>query len=171
MTLDPRSLLWPSVPMMAMAGLSCFFTCVFVVFFNTRYRRLEAEEGAAHQTNGTGGNCGTYYGSIGTSSSSSAQKTWRQWIRGFLSDELVLDCFIIMLWKRSKNCTYFNFYCRLSFFPQNFIETLLKKQTHYTHRFLLLKDIFTSFVFLTKCKYSGSDGFKLSSLIQDGRHR
>ncbi|XP_037531406.1 solute carrier family 49 member A3 [Nematolebias whitei] len=35
------------VPMMVMAGLSCFFTCVFVTFFNTRYRRLEVEERAA----------------------------------------------------------------------------------------------------------------------------
>uniref|UniRef100_A0A8C2ZUQ6 Solute carrier family 49 member 3 n=1 Tax=Cyclopterus lumpus TaxID=8103 RepID=A0A8C2ZUQ6_CYCLU len=32
------------VPLMLMAGLCTFFCCTFVIFFNTRYRRLEAEE-------------------------------------------------------------------------------------------------------------------------------
>ncbi|KAM9377913.1 solute carrier family 49 member A3 isoform 2-T2 [Pholidichthys leucotaenia] len=36
------------VPVMVMAGLCTFFTCCFLLFFNTRYRRLEAEERAAH---------------------------------------------------------------------------------------------------------------------------
>ncbi|XP_068596745.1 solute carrier family 49 member A3 [Brachionichthys hirsutus] len=36
------------VPMMVFAGLWSFFTCCFVIFFNTRYRRLEAEERAAY---------------------------------------------------------------------------------------------------------------------------
>ncbi|XP_012717305.3 solute carrier family 49 member A3 [Fundulus heteroclitus] len=35
------------VPMMVMAGLSSVFTCCFLIFFHTRYRRLEAEEKAA----------------------------------------------------------------------------------------------------------------------------
>ncbi|XP_071362736.1 solute carrier family 49 member A3 [Trachinotus anak] len=34
------------VPMLVMAGLCSFFTCCFVIFFHTRYRRLEAEEEA-----------------------------------------------------------------------------------------------------------------------------
>uniref|UniRef100_A0A3Q2GNB3 Solute carrier family 49 member 3 n=1 Tax=Cyprinodon variegatus TaxID=28743 RepID=A0A3Q2GNB3_CYPVA len=38
------------VPMMVMAGLSTIFTCCFLIFFNTRYRRLEAEEQAAYET-------------------------------------------------------------------------------------------------------------------------
>ncbi|XP_037315895.1 solute carrier family 49 member A3 [Pungitius pungitius] len=38
------------VPMMVMAGLCAFFTCCFVIFFNTRYRRLEAEERAVYGT-------------------------------------------------------------------------------------------------------------------------
>ncbi|XP_027865370.1 solute carrier family 49 member A3 [Xiphophorus couchianus] len=38
------------VPMMVMAGLSSVFTCCFLVFFQTRYRRLEAEEQAAYGT-------------------------------------------------------------------------------------------------------------------------
>lgn len=38
------------VPMMVMAGLCTFFTCCFVIFFHTRYRRLEAEEQATYRT-------------------------------------------------------------------------------------------------------------------------
>ncbi|XP_043983054.1 solute carrier family 49 member A3 [Gambusia affinis] len=38
------------VPIMVMAGLSSVFTCCFLVFFQTRYRRLEAEEQAAYGT-------------------------------------------------------------------------------------------------------------------------
>ncbi|XP_054648649.1 solute carrier family 49 member A3 [Dunckerocampus dactyliophorus] len=44
------------VPMMVLSGLSVLSTCVFVVFFHTRYRRLEAEEAAIYRTsqgNGT----------------------------------------------------------------------------------------------------------------------
>uniref|UniRef100_A0A3Q0QQG2 Solute carrier family 49 member 3 n=1 Tax=Amphilophus citrinellus TaxID=61819 RepID=A0A3Q0QQG2_AMPCI len=35
------------VPTMVMAGLCTLFTCCFLIFFHTRYRRLEAEERAA----------------------------------------------------------------------------------------------------------------------------
>ncbi|XP_056295292.1 solute carrier family 49 member A3 isoform X2 [Pseudoliparis swirei] len=38
------------VPLMVMAGLCTFFNCCFVIFFNTRYRRLEAEEQAVYGT-------------------------------------------------------------------------------------------------------------------------
>ncbi|XP_034398905.1 solute carrier family 49 member A3-like [Cyclopterus lumpus] len=38
------------VPLMLMAGLCTFFSCCFVIFFNTRYRRLEAEEQAVYGT-------------------------------------------------------------------------------------------------------------------------
>ncbi|TNN67117.1 Major facilitator superfamily domain-containing protein 7 [Liparis tanakae] len=38
------------VPLMVMAGLCTFFSCCFVLFFNTRYRRLEAEEQAVYGT-------------------------------------------------------------------------------------------------------------------------
>lgn len=38
----------PSVPMLVLAGLFTFSTCVFVVCFRTRYRRLEAEERAVY---------------------------------------------------------------------------------------------------------------------------
>ncbi|XP_059202858.1 solute carrier family 49 member A3 [Centropristis striata] len=38
------------VPMLVMAGLCSFFTCCFVIFFHTRYRRLEAEEQATYGT-------------------------------------------------------------------------------------------------------------------------
>ncbi|XP_074505141.1 solute carrier family 49 member A3 [Sebastes fasciatus] len=38
------------VPMMVLAGLCTFFTCCFVIFFHTRYRRLEAEEQATYGT-------------------------------------------------------------------------------------------------------------------------
>uniref|UniRef100_A0A8C2ZW06 Solute carrier family 49 member 3 n=1 Tax=Cyclopterus lumpus TaxID=8103 RepID=A0A8C2ZW06_CYCLU len=38
------------VPLMLMAGLCTFFSCTFVIFFNTRYRRLEAEEQAVYGT-------------------------------------------------------------------------------------------------------------------------
>nr|XP_040030008.1 solute carrier family 49 member A3 [Gasterosteus aculeatus aculeatus] len=38
------------VPMMVMAGLCAFFTCCFVIFFHTRYRRLEAEERPVYGT-------------------------------------------------------------------------------------------------------------------------
>ncbi|XP_072251251.1 solute carrier family 49 member A3 [Leuresthes tenuis] len=44
------------VPMMVMAGLCSFFTCLFVFFFHTRYRRLEAEEQATYgERNARGG--------------------------------------------------------------------------------------------------------------------
>lgn len=36
------------VPMLVMAGLCSLFTCCFVIFFHTRYRRLEAEERALY---------------------------------------------------------------------------------------------------------------------------
>ncbi|KAM6923523.1 solute carrier family 49 member A3 [Xenentodon cancila] len=39
------------VPMLVMAGLCSFFTCKFVIFFHTRYKRLEAEEKATYGTN------------------------------------------------------------------------------------------------------------------------
>uniref|UniRef100_A0AAX7VGF2 Major facilitator superfamily (MFS) profile domain-containing protein n=1 Tax=Astatotilapia calliptera TaxID=8154 RepID=A0AAX7VGF2_ASTCA len=42
-TCGEAALSW-KVPMMVMAGLCTLFTCCFLVFFNTRYRRLEAEE-------------------------------------------------------------------------------------------------------------------------------
>ncbi|XP_044220317.1 solute carrier family 49 member A3 [Thunnus albacares] len=38
------------VPMLVMAGLCSLFTCCFVIFFHTRYRRLEAEEAATYGT-------------------------------------------------------------------------------------------------------------------------
>ncbi|XP_034740069.1 solute carrier family 49 member A3 isoform X1 [Etheostoma cragini] len=38
------------VPILVMAGLLSFFTCCFVIFFHTRYRRLEAEEQATYGT-------------------------------------------------------------------------------------------------------------------------
>ncbi|XP_041845499.1 solute carrier family 49 member A3 isoform X2 [Melanotaenia boesemani] len=38
------------VPMMVMAGLCAFFTCCFVIFFHTSYRRLEAEQEATYKT-------------------------------------------------------------------------------------------------------------------------
>lgn len=38
------------VPLLMMAGLCSFFTCFFVIFFHTRYRRLEAEEQATYGT-------------------------------------------------------------------------------------------------------------------------
>lgn len=38
------------VPLMVMAGLLSFFTCIFVIFFHTRYKRLEAEEEATYGT-------------------------------------------------------------------------------------------------------------------------
>ncbi|XP_018535134.1 solute carrier family 49 member A3 [Lates calcarifer] len=38
------------VPMLVMAGLCSLFTCCFVMFFHTRYRRLEAEEQATYGT-------------------------------------------------------------------------------------------------------------------------
>ncbi|KAM7418155.1 hypothetical protein PAMA_017685 [Pampus argenteus] len=38
------------VPMMVMAGLCSVFTCCFVIFFHTRYRRLEAEAAATYGT-------------------------------------------------------------------------------------------------------------------------
>ncbi|XP_051276670.1 solute carrier family 49 member A3 [Dicentrarchus labrax] len=44
------------VPMMLMAGLTTLFTCCFIIFFHTRYRRLEAEQQATYgtkQSNGT----------------------------------------------------------------------------------------------------------------------
>ncbi|XP_060904530.1 solute carrier family 49 member A3 [Labrus mixtus] len=44
------------VPLMVMAGLFSFFTCIFVIFFHTRYKRLDAEEEA---TNGTGPGSGS----------------------------------------------------------------------------------------------------------------
>ncbi|XP_041800009.1 solute carrier family 49 member A3 [Chelmon rostratus] len=37
------------VPVLVMAGLCSFFTCCFVIFFHTRYRRLEAEEEATYR--------------------------------------------------------------------------------------------------------------------------
>lgn len=39
------------VPMLVLGGLTCVFSCVFVLFFNTRYRRLEAEEQATYRIN------------------------------------------------------------------------------------------------------------------------
>ncbi|KAK7922231.1 hypothetical protein WMY93_009133 [Mugilogobius chulae] len=42
---EPQS--W-RVPLMLMAGLCAFFTSVFVLFFHSRYRRLEAEEQARY---------------------------------------------------------------------------------------------------------------------------
>ncbi|XP_074529382.1 solute carrier family 49 member A3 [Halichoeres trimaculatus] len=36
------------VPLMVMAGLFSLFTCIFVLFFDTRYKRLEAEEEAMY---------------------------------------------------------------------------------------------------------------------------
>ncbi|XP_070818847.1 solute carrier family 49 member A3 [Chaetodon trifascialis] len=36
------------VPMLVMAGLCSLFSCCFVIFFHTRYRRLEAEEEATY---------------------------------------------------------------------------------------------------------------------------
>uniref|UniRef100_UPI003AAEE93F solute carrier family 49 member A3 n=1 Tax=Centroberyx gerrardi TaxID=166262 RepID=UPI003AAEE93F len=43
------------VSMLVMAGLCSVFTCGFVIFFNTRYRRLEAEAQAAHGTKQSNG--------------------------------------------------------------------------------------------------------------------
>ncbi|XP_076594739.1 solute carrier family 49 member A3 [Chaetodon auriga] len=40
------------VPMLVMAGLCSLFSCCFVIFFHTRYRRLEAEEEATYQQSG-----------------------------------------------------------------------------------------------------------------------
>ncbi|XP_055015336.1 solute carrier family 49 member A3 isoform X2 [Boleophthalmus pectinirostris] len=44
---EPQS--W-RVPLMLLAGLCSFFTCIFVLFFHSRYRRLEAEELAQYGT-------------------------------------------------------------------------------------------------------------------------
>ncbi|XP_062249576.1 solute carrier family 49 member A3 [Platichthys flesus] len=41
------------VPMLVMAGLCSFFSCCFVILFNTRYRRLEAEMEATYGTKRT----------------------------------------------------------------------------------------------------------------------
>lgn len=41
----------PSVPMLVLAGLFTLSTCCFVIFFHTRYRRMEAEEAAIYGTN------------------------------------------------------------------------------------------------------------------------
>lgn len=38
------------VSMLVMAGLCVLFSCCFVIFFHTRYRRLEAEEEASYRT-------------------------------------------------------------------------------------------------------------------------
>ncbi|CAJ1059181.1 solute carrier family 49 member A3 [Xyrichtys novacula] len=38
------------VPLMVLAGLFSLFTCIFVLFFHTRYKRLEAEEEATYGT-------------------------------------------------------------------------------------------------------------------------
>lgn len=38
----------PSVPVLVLAGLFTLSTCVFVICFRTRYRRLEAEERAVY---------------------------------------------------------------------------------------------------------------------------
>ncbi|XP_067373805.1 solute carrier family 49 member A3 isoform X2 [Channa argus] len=43
------------VPMLVLAGLCTLFTCFFVLFFNTRYRRLEAEEQATCGSSATSG--------------------------------------------------------------------------------------------------------------------
>ncbi|XP_047210464.1 solute carrier family 49 member A3 isoform X2 [Girardinichthys multiradiatus] len=48
------------VPMMVMAGLSSVFTCCFLIFFHTRYRRLEAEEQAAYRTGGNNATTTSY---------------------------------------------------------------------------------------------------------------
>lgn len=45
----------PSVPLLVLAGLFTFFTCIFVIFFHTRYRRLEAEEQAIYGNQRSGG--------------------------------------------------------------------------------------------------------------------
>ncbi|KAM9795598.1 solute carrier family 49 member A3 [Neosynchiropus ocellatus] len=37
------------VPLLVMSGLCSFFTCFFVIFFHTRYRRLDAEEDATYR--------------------------------------------------------------------------------------------------------------------------
>lgn len=47
--------LCPSVPLLVLAGLFTFFTCIFVIFFHTRYRRLEAEEQAIYRNQRSGG--------------------------------------------------------------------------------------------------------------------
>ncbi|KAG7237978.1 hypothetical protein INR49_031494 [Caranx melampygus] len=41
------------VPTLVLAGLCSVFSCCFVLFFNTRYRRLEAEEAATYGTSQT----------------------------------------------------------------------------------------------------------------------
>lgn len=51
--------LLPSVPTLVLAGLCSAFTCCFVLFFNTRYRRLEAEEAATYGTTAPGCNNNT----------------------------------------------------------------------------------------------------------------
>lgn len=45
----------PSVPLLVLAGLFTFFTCIFVIFFHTRYKRLEAEEQAIYRNQQSGG--------------------------------------------------------------------------------------------------------------------
>ncbi|XP_070769425.1 solute carrier family 49 member A3 [Enoplosus armatus] len=47
------------VPMLVMAGLCSLFTCCFVIFFHTRYRRLEAEEQATYGTKQSNGSTPT----------------------------------------------------------------------------------------------------------------
>uniref|UniRef100_A0A8C8E1P6 Solute carrier family 49 member 3 n=1 Tax=Oryzias sinensis TaxID=183150 RepID=A0A8C8E1P6_9TELE len=37
------------VPLMVLAGLCSFFCCIFIVFFHSRYRRLEAEQEASYR--------------------------------------------------------------------------------------------------------------------------
>ncbi|XP_070692908.1 solute carrier family 49 member A3 [Pempheris klunzingeri] len=47
------------VPMLVMAGLFTVFTCCFVIFFHTRYRRLEAEVEATYGTKQNNGSTAT----------------------------------------------------------------------------------------------------------------
>ncbi|XP_023249343.1 major facilitator superfamily domain-containing protein 7 [Seriola lalandi dorsalis] len=48
-TCGDANLSW-RVPTLVMAGLCSVFTCCFIIFFHTRYRRLEAEEEAMYVT-------------------------------------------------------------------------------------------------------------------------
>ncbi|XP_034545355.1 solute carrier family 49 member A3 [Notolabrus celidotus] len=47
------------VPLMVLASLFSFFTCIFVLFFHTRYKRLEAEEEAMYGTKPSSGSTTT----------------------------------------------------------------------------------------------------------------
>lgn len=59
------------VPLMVMSGLFSFFTCFFVIFFHTQYKRLEAEEEAKYGNKVSNGSTTTTEQSMSINTSSS----------------------------------------------------------------------------------------------------